>query len=65
MATINQTELRERTRRFIADTGLPVSKFVKRVDISRTGYYKWQSKVFDFGQQRSEIIDRFLRQFNY
>ena len=62
---INQTQLRERTRKFISDTGLPISKFVKRIGIARTSYYKWQNQIFDFGEQRAEIVDTFLRKFNY
>ena len=48
-------ELKERTRRFLEDTGAPVTALCKRLDISTTYYYKWMLNEVKFS---SALIDR-------
>lgn len=61
----NQDTLRERVKTFLGELNLPVSKFVKNIDIARTTYYRWQNRDFDFGEQRAEQIDNYLRKYGF
>lgn len=62
---INQNTLRERTKKFIEELNLPISRFAKRIGIARESYYRWQKGDFNFGEARAEQIDRYLSKYGF
>ena len=60
-----QDLLRQRVQNFLGELNLPVSKFVKNIDVARTTYYRWIAKDFDFGEARAEQIDRYLSKYGF
>lgn len=60
-----QDRLRERTVEFRNALDLPVTKFLKKVNLSRTGYYEWLTGNYNLSEQRAAIIDNFLRKFGF
>lgn len=65
MKNINQNALRERTKAFIQELNLPISRFAKRIGIARESYYRWQKGDFNFGEQRAEQIDKYLQRYGF
>lgn len=61
----NQDILRNRVQTFLGELNLPVSKFVKNINIARTTYYRWISEDFDFGEQRAAQIDSYLKRYGF
>ena len=61
----NQDLLRERVQKFLNELNLPVSKFVKNIDIARTTDYRGIAKDFDLGEQRATQIDRYLARYGF
>ena len=51
-------ELKERTKRFLDDTGAPVTVLCKRLNISTTYYYKWMLNEVKFS---GALIDRLTK----
>ena len=58
-------ELKERTKVFIQETGVPLSKFAERVGLSRPYVYKWLTTAMPISTKAMERIDCFLKQFNH
>lgn len=65
MTHINQTTLRERTKEFLEELNLPISRFAKRIGIARETYYRWQKGDFDFSEARAEQIDVYLKRYGF
>ena len=61
----DQNRLRERTIEFRNELDLPVTKFLKKVNLSRTGYYEWLAGNYNLSEQRAAIIDDFLKRFGF
>lgn len=61
----NQDLLRQRVQKFLNELNLPVSKFVKNIDIARTTYYRWIAKDFDFSEVRATQIDSYLSKYGF
>lgn len=62
---INQDALRERVQTFLGELNLPISKFVKNIDIARSSYYRWVVGDFDFSEARAEQIDVYLKRYGF
>lgn len=62
---MNQNELRNRTKRFVAELKLPISRLAKTIGFERATYYRWMKGDFDFGEARAEALDKYLRRFGF
>lgn len=62
---INQELLRKRVIDFISEFDIPVSKFVNRVSISRSAYYRWLANEFEFSEATANRIDEHLKNYRY
>lgn len=62
---MNQNELRNRTKRFVAELKLPISRLAKTIGFERATYYRWMKGDFDFGEARAEVLDKYLRRFGF
>ncbi len=62
---MNQNLLRERTKRFIDELKLPISRLSKSIGFERTSYYKWVRGDFDFGEARAKALDEYIRRFGF
>ena len=63
MTDIN--DLKARCRMFLGITGIPITKFCKRLDMATSSYYRWQRETLDLSQARLTAIDSYLSQFGY
>lgn len=62
---MNQNELRERTKRFLEESKLPISRLSKFIGFERATYYKWIKGVFNFCESKAEALDEYLRRFGF
>ena len=62
---INQKILRQRVIDFINEFDIPVSKFVNRVSISRSAYYRWLAEEFEFSEATAGRINEHLKNYGY
>ena len=62
---IDQNELRERTKEYIAASGVKKSTFANIIGFARENYYRWIKGDFDFGNEKAMRIDEHLRKFGY
>jgi len=62
---MNQDELRERTKKFIAELNLPISRFARSIGFERATYYKWIKGDFDFGSEKCMRINEHLQRFGF
>ena len=62
---LNQNELRKRTINFRNALDLPVTRFLKHVNLSRSGYYLWIAGDYELSEQRATVIDDFLKRFGF
>lgn len=62
---MNQNKLRERTKQFVDELKLPISRLAKTIGFERATYYRWMKGEFDFGEARVEALDKYLRRFGF
>lgn len=55
-------DLRKKVREFLYDTGATVTNFCKKVEISTTYYYKWQSKESELSEGLKKNIENYLKE---
>ena len=57
-------ELKERVKLFIAETGLPLSRFGKNVNLTADALRKWMKGELNLKQSNLIKIDNWLKSFN-
>lgn len=57
--------LKERAAAFLSASGVPITKFCRRLDMATSTYYRWQSGILDLSESRLKSIDSYLNQFGY
>mgnify|MGYP003571284821 CR=1 FL=1 len=62
---MNQDLIRERTKRFIGELDIPISKFANKIGFSRELYYRWIKGDFDFSNEKVSKIDDYLRKYGF
>ena len=56
--------LKSRTKAFIEQLGLPISRFCKLAKISTAAYYKWQNDEIRLTEETQNRIKSVLERFN-
>lgn len=62
---MNQDLLRERTKNFINELNLPISRFAKTIGFERSTYYRWIKGHINFGEQKVKAIDEYIGRFGF
>ncbi len=62
---MNQDILRKRTKEFMEELKLPISRLAKSIGFERATYYRWIKGEFDFGEARANALDAYLRRFGF
>lgn len=57
-------ELKQRVKNFIDETGLPLTRFAVRMDLSRDAINKWLHDEMNLKESNLEKIDKWLKSFN-
>lgn len=57
--------LKARVKRFIAETGMPVTVFCRRVSIVPSSYYRWHSGELNLAEETEARISALLEKFNF
>ena len=60
-----QDKLRERTIEFRNELDLPLTRFLKKVNLSRTGYYEWVAGNYNLSENRAAVINEFLARYGF
>lgn len=58
-------ELKNRADRFIADSGVAVTAFARKVELSAQSIHRWRKNELNLSQAASQRIDEYLKKFNY
>lgn len=56
--------LQKRTKAFINQLGLPISRFCRLANISTAAYYKWQNDEIRLTEETQNRIRSVLKRFN-
>lgn len=62
---MNQNLLRERTKKFMDELHLPISRLAKTIGFERATYYRWIKGNFNFGEVKAKALDKYLRRFGF
>lgn len=62
---MNQDILRRRTKRFLYELQIPVTKFAAKIGFSRELYYRWQKEDFNFSAEKAQKINEYLKQYGF
>ena len=57
---MNQEQLKRRTKRFIEELNLPISRFADKVGFDRSAFYKWMKGGNVFSETTLKKIDNYL-----
>lgn len=58
-------KLQDRCKRFLAELGIPVTKFCARISLSRTCLYDWFDGNLKLSQSTLDRINDFLTKYNF
>lgn len=58
-------DLLARCEQFIDELGVTVTSFCKRVNLSRSGFYAWQTGRISLSNATKHRIDSYLKQYNF
>lgn len=62
---LNQTEIKERTKKFIGELGIPVTSFSKNIGISVSAFNRWQRNDLILAESTVKRISDYLKRFNF
>ncbi len=58
-------ELLERCERFMAEFGIPRTKFCERINVAVSTWHAWKSGRLKLSRKTEERIDAYLRQYGF
>ena len=62
---LNQTEIKERTKKFIGELGIPVTSFSKNIGISVSAFNRWQRNDLNLSETTVKRISSYLTKYNF
>ena len=62
---IDQTEIKARAKKFIAELGIPVTCFCKNIGISSSAFNRWQRNDLNLSETTVNRISEYLKRYNF
>ena len=58
-------ELTERCEKMLAELGISVAAFCRRVELSPSGYYRWKNGEISLSEKTLARIEAWLQKYNF
>lgn len=62
---MNNGDVRERTKKFIYELGVPATVFAKKVGISATAYHRWMKNDLKLSKSTEKRIAEYLSRYGF
>lgn len=62
---MNNGDVRERTKKFIDELGVPATVFAKKVEISATAYHRWMKDDLKLSELTEQRISDYLLKYGF